>query len=294
MSLVSMIRELEKARAGGYAVPCFDTFDMMGAAGIISALEARRAPGIIGLYTRWMEQTEGRAFVQLVRAMAEDATVPVSLVLDHGASFEHCVKALALGFSDVMYDGSKLPLDENIAQTKLIVRAAHAVGAGVEAELGHVGSGHDYQSFGALGKGFTDPAAAERFVAETGVDALAVAIGTAHGQYQGEPRLALDLLAEIRARVAIPLVLHGGSGLAATQFRNAIEGGVAKINIFTELAIEARDRLLAEAGRGEATLLSLLAQVREGFQHQCERHIDMFGAAGKATLDHDGQSGAEG
>lgn len=294
MPLISMVRELKKAQTGGYAVPCFDTFDMMGTAGIIAALEARRAPGIIGLYTRWMEQREGRAFVQLVRAMAEDATVPVSLVLDHGASFEHCVKALALGFSDVMYDGSKLPLDENIAQTKLIVRAAHALGAGVEAELGHVGSGHNYQSFGALGIGFTEPTAAERFVAETGVDALAIAIGTAHGQYQGEPRLALDLLAEIRARVAIPLVLHGGSGLTAPQFRSAIEGGVAKINIFTDLAIEARDRLTAEAGREDATLLSLLAQVREGFQHQCERHIDMFSAAGKAIVDHNSQSGAEG
>jgi len=282
MPLVSMIGELKKAQAGGYAVPCFDTFDMMGTVGIIAALEAKRAPGIIGLYTRWMEQMEGRAFAQLARAMAEDATVPVSLVLDHGAGFEHCVKALALGFSDVMCDGSKLPLEENIAQTKLIVRAAHVIGAGVEAELGHVGSGHDYQTFGALGMGFTEPAAAERFVAETGVDALAIAIGTAHGQYQGEPRLALDLLAEIRARVAIPLVLHGGSGLAATQFRSAIEGGVAKINIFTDLATEARNRLAAEAGREEATLLSLLAQVREGFQHQCERHIDLFGATGRA------------
>jgi fructose-bisphosphate aldolase class II len=218
----------------------------------------------------------------MVRAMAQDAAVPVSIILDHGASFEHCVKALALGFTDVMYDGSMLPLEENIANTRLVVRAAHAVGAGVEAELGHVGVGHTYTEFGAQGKGFTDPAAVERFVAETGVDFLAVAIGTAHGMYDGEPRLALDLLAEIRERVEVPLVLHGGSGLADDQFRAAIAGGIAKINIFTNLALEATRRVVDAAAQEDASLFTLTAQIREGFREASAHCLDVFGAAGRA------------
>ncbi len=282
MPLVSALVELKKAQAGGYAVPCFDTFEMLGTQGIFAALEARRAPGIIGLYTRLMAEPHGRAFTQFVRVMAEEATVPVSIMLDHGASFEHCIRALAFGFTDVMYDGSKLPFEENVAATRQIVQAAHAVGAAVEAELGHVGSGSEYQEFGGRGQGFTDPAAVERFVAETGVDALAVAIGTAHGQYAGEPRLDLALLDEIRRRVEIPLVLHGGSGLSDEQFRAAIRGGVAKINIFTNLALEAARRVAQRAAGGRPSFSDITEPIREAFQDECARFLEVFGAAGRA------------
>jgi fructose-bisphosphate aldolase class II len=214
--------------------------------------------------------------------MAEEATVPVSLILDHGSDFEHCMKALAWGFSDVMYDGSKLPLEENIATTRTIVRAAHAIGAGVEAELGHVGRGSEYQSFGARGEGFTEPAAVEKFVAQTGVDFLAVAIGTAHGMYEGQPRLDLDLLAEIRSRVDIPLVLHGGSGLSEEQFRAAVEAGISKINIFTNLARAATAQLLQTAQADDASYFSMTRSVVEAFRESSVYHMDLFGASGKA------------
>lgn len=282
MPLLSILDELKKAQAGGYALPCFDTFEMHGTLGIFDALEAKRAPGIVGLYSGIFDRPHPRAFADYVRAMAEEATVPVSIILDHGASFEHCIKALDAGFSDVMYDGSKLPVEENIATTRLVVRAAHAVGAAVEAELGHVGVGHTYSEFGALGKGFTEPDVVVRFVEETGVDFLAIAIGTAHGLYDGEPKLALDLLHAIRERVEIPLVLHGGSGLNDGQFRDVVAGGISKINFFTNLTVEAKRRMVAHASSEDASMFSMMGQVREAFRDECARMLDVFGTAGKA------------
>jgi fructose-bisphosphate aldolase class II len=282
MPLVSILDELRKAQVGLYAIPCFDTFEMMGTQGILAALEAKRAPGIVGIYSGALDRPSGRAFAAFVRTMADGATVPVSLILDHGASYEHCMKALAYGFSDVMYDGSRLPLEENIATTRMIVRAAHAIGAAVEAELGHVGRGQEYRAFGGQGQGFTDPAAVERFVAETGVDFLAVAIGTAHGLYDGEPHLNLALLADIQRRVDVPLVLHGGSGLSDNQFRSVIARGVAKINVFTNLARAAATGMAEAAQAQDPSFLSITGAVQEAFQEGCEHCLDVFGASGKA------------
>jgi fructose-bisphosphate aldolase class II len=282
MPLVSILDELKKAQAGGYALPCFDTFEMQGTLGIIDALEAKRAPGMIGLYSGMFDRPHPRALTDYVRVLAKEATVPVSIILDHGASFEHCIKALNAGFTDVMYDGSKLPFEENIASTQMVVQAAHAVGAAVEAELGHVGVGRTYREFGAQGKGFTEPDMVAKFVEETGVDFLAIAIGTAHGMYDGDPKLALDLLAEIRRQVDIPLVLHGGSGLSDDQFRAAVEGGIQKVNIFTNLAMASTERMLENARSDGASLRSLITQIREAFRDECERLLDVFGTTGKA------------
>ena len=219
MPLITIGPELARAQAEGYALPLFDTANVESTEGMIEALEEHRAPAMVALYSGLLDRPNGVALAAYVRQRATESTVPISLMLDHGLSFEHCIKALRAGFSDVMFDGSRLPLEENIAETKAVVRAAHAVGACVEAELGHVGSGRDYQTFGALRLGFTDPDTVERFVAETGVDMLAVAVGTAHGLYQGDPQLDLELLAAIHARVDIPLALHGGSGVTIIATR---------------------------------------------------------------------------
>jgi len=281
MPLVSILSELKKAQQGRYGLPCFDTMEMLGTQGIFQALEEKRAPAMVGVWTGIFDRPNPGAFVALVRSMAEEATVPVSLILDHGASFEHCIKALKHGFTDVMYDGSKLPIEENIETTRWIVRAAHAIGAGVEAELGHVGIGSEYQSFGAQGKGFTDPAAVERFVGETGVDFLAIAIGTAHGLYEGEPHIDLDLLKEIRGRVDIPLVLHGGTGLSEEQYKAAIASGISKVNIFTDLAMSAGSRMIEAAKGDKPSYFGMINQVREAFLDRCKWYIDVFGAAGR-------------
>ncbi|MEJ5198921.1 MAG: class II fructose-bisphosphate aldolase [Anaerolineae bacterium] len=282
MALVSVLSAIKAAQAGGYALPLFDTFDMAATDGMLQAFEEKRAHAFIGLYGGMFDQPNAVANVAYIRAAAERAGVPASLMLDHGSSFEQCIRAISLGFTDVMFDGSKLPLEENIAQTKLVVRAAHAVGVAVEAELGHVGSGKEYQSFGAKRLGFTDPSVVERFVAETGVDMLAVAIGTAHGVYQGEPKLDLDLLRDIRRRVDIPLVMHGGSGLSNEQFRSAIENGVAKVNVATELFITSAQRIATAARAGEISYFDVNRIAAATFRERCGFYIELFGAAGKA------------
>jgi len=282
MPLVSILPELKKAQANGYAIPCFDTFEQMGTEGMCQAIEEKHAPCLVAIYGGGLERPNADAFVSVVRTLAKHASTPVSLILDHGASFEQAMKAIKFGFSDVMYDGSKLPIEENIATTKAIVRVAHAMGVNVEAEIGHVGVGSDYQDFGGLGKGFSDPAEVERFVAETGVDFLAVAIGTAHGVYKGEPKIDLDLLDKIRQRVSLPLVLHGGSGLSEAQFRGAIAHGIAKINIFTDLGLTANAMMREAAAKPDASYFSITGAAREAFHVRCGYYLDLFGATGKA------------
>ena len=282
MPLVSFGGELEKAKKGSYAVPLFNVFEMKGCEGVFEAVEHKRAPVIVALNSVAFEEQSSHAFAAFVRSMAERASVPVSLMLDHGTGFEQCIRAIALGFTDVMYDGSMLPLEENIANTRLVVRAAHARGIGAEAELGHVGMGSDYGTFGSKKGGFTDPTAVERFVAETGVDFLAVAIGNAHGVYQGEPHLDMNLLREIRKKVDIPLVLHGGSGLSEEQFKTAIQAGISKVNIATDLLLRAGDQVKQAIHSSRESYFDIIAALRAGVREGCEYYLDVFGATRKA------------
>jgi fructose-bisphosphate aldolase class II len=281
MTLVSIKNELIRARAGGYAVPLFDTSDMQTTEGMIQAIQEKRAPAIIAVYSAQMEEKHARALAGYIRTRAEEIETPVSLMLDHGASLEQCIKALRYGFTDVMYDGSKLPIEENIENTRAVVRAAHAVGVNVEAELGHVGLGSQYETFGAKRLGFTHPETVERFVAETGVDYLAVAIGTAHGLYAGDPCLDLDLLGAIRRCVEIPLVMHGGTGLTPDQFRGAIAGGIAKINVATDLFVTAGKRMVEESKSEKASFFSLSKVALETFKERCEYYMELFGSTGR-------------
>lgn len=281
MALVSIKTELARAQAGGYALPLFDTFDMQSTEAMFDAMAELRAPAMVAIYQAPFEAPNGLAFAAYIRERARTAPGPVSLMLDHGISFEQCMRAIYAGFTDVMFDGSSLPVDENIAITKQVVAAAHAVGVGVEAELGHVGSGSDYLTYGRERQGFTDPDVVERFVAETGVDYLAIAIGTAHGIPEGgDPELDLDLLAEIRTRVDIPLVMHGGSGCTEAQFRGAIENGISKINVATALFRDAGTAVIEAAGDPKASYHSLNRAARESFKESCAYHLELFGAAG--------------
>jgi len=282
MALVSILDELKRARVGHYGIPCFDLFDMTAAEGTFRAIDEQRAPTIIAIYSGMIDAPGAELFAASIRTMAGDTSVPVSLILDHGASFEQCIKALRYGFSDVMYDGSSLPVEDNIATTAMVVRAAHAVGASVEAELGHVGQGSDYEGFGAQRLGFTDPSLVERFVAETGVDFLAIAIGTAHGVYKGTPSLDLDLLANIRRRVDIPLVMHGGSGLSEEQFRSAIAAGISKVNVATELMMTAGARMVEAAKAEGASYFGILDAARKSYRERTTYYMNLFGCAGKA------------
>jgi fructose-bisphosphate aldolase class II len=192
MPLVSMIDELKRARTGRYAVPLLCFCEMTAVEGIVAALEDRHAPGILGIYTYLVDDSRIEAYVGFIRKLCEKATVPISLMLDHGASFEQCVRALAYGFTDVMLDGSKLPLEENISATRLVVRTAHAAGAGVEAEVGHVGSGQEYGDFGSR-RGFTNPTPSA-----SGVTGAIGSMPGSHGAPHTPPRP--ELVGEIRRR----------------------------------------------------------------------------------------------
>lgn len=283
MTLVSIADQLKKAQQEGYAIPLFDIFDIQGAEGMFAAVEEKRAPVIAGMYSALMEMPNAHAFAAYLRQRAADASVPVSLMLDHGAGFEQCIRAISYGFTDVMFDGSKLPLEENIAHTQMVVRAAHAVGVAVEAELGHVGSGSDYPEVAANRTGFTNPEVAGRFVEETDVDFLAVAIGNAHGIYRGDPYMDMALLAEIRNQVVVPLVLHGGTGISEEQFRAAIAGGIAKINVATDLYVLTAKRLATAISEREITYFDMIPMVAQTFHERCCYYLDLFGAAGKAS-----------
>ena len=282
MPLISMLSILPAARKARFAVPLFCVPSLNTAIGVVQAAEEEQAPIILGFYNAWFQPPEAGAICAGMRALAEKARVPVSLMLDHGASFEMCIKALRHGFSDVMFDGSSLSMDENIAITRQICAAARASGVGVEAELGHVGHGSDYDA-GEVRSHYTRPESIAAFIQQSGADFLAVAFGTAHGDYKNTPVLDLELLEKMNAASPVPLAMHGGSGLSEEQFREAIARGICKINVGTHLFHEAAARISALFSEGSKSNLFAVEQAaREAFRETCRYYIRLFGASGQA------------
>lgn len=270
---------LRPAQREHYAVGLFNTVDTDMLEAVIGAAEALRAPVIIGTAEVLLPYGELSLIAPALRAAAQRASVPVVLHYDHGLTFERCMEALKLGFSSVMFDGSAGDAGENAAATREMVRIAHAMGATVEGEIGHVGQADTGDN--AVSDRYTTPAEAVAFVEATGVDALAVAIGTAHGAYKLKPQLDLARLREIRAAVDTPLVLHGGSGLSDDDFRSTIRDGIAKVNIFTDLctAGSAAMRLAQDEG---LDYLSTRTKRVELIRAAVEEKMRLFGCAGRA------------
>lgn len=235
MPLVTTKEMLIAAQAGRYAVGAFNFENMEMALAIVAAAEKMNSPVI--LQTTLSTTAYGRMEVMaaLARAAAGQAKAPVALHLDHGNDFAKLMQALHCGYSSIMIDGSKLPFRENMDISRKVAEVARPMGIPVEAELGKVGGKEDDIKSEGGDPGYTDPDEAKEFVDMTGVDSLAVGIGTAHGVYKGEPKLALDVLEKIRAKVAIPLVLHGASGLPDADVRACVRIGVSKVNYATEL-----------------------------------------------------------
>ena len=230
---------LRAAQAGKYAIGAFNCENMEMAMAIVAAAEAQRAPVMLQTTPSTVSYAGLDMFYANVRALADRASVPVALHLDHGSSYELAINAIAKGYSSVMIDGSHESFEDNIAVSRRVVEQAKAKDIPVEAELGKVGGKEDDLD-GGSGNGYTDPADAVEFVKATGVDSLAVAIGTAHGVYVGTPVLDVARLAEIRKAleangVSIPLVLHGASGLTDESVRECIAEGICKVNFATEL-----------------------------------------------------------
>ena len=232
--LVTLKEILETAQKKGYGVGYFNTMDTDMLEAGIAAAEECRSPIIIGTAEALLPFGDLDLMAPSLLNYAKNASVPVAVHFDHGFTVEACLDALQHGFTGIMFDGSSKSYEENIRLTRQVVEAAHACGASVEGEIGHVGNaGQDDEH----ATQYTTCAEARDFIAGTGVDALAISIGTAHGQYTRQPKLDLQRLGEIRDTVDTPLVLHGGSGLTDEDFRNCVRGGICKINIFTDICL---------------------------------------------------------
>ena len=224
--------------AGGYAVGLFNTVNLEMARGVLAAAEEQNAPVIIGTAEVLLPYGPLEELSWLLLPMARRAKVPVVVHLDHGLHYETCRRALELGFTSVMYDCSTDPYEENVRKVREMVELAHSYGATEEAELGHVGDNPGEDSAPVSPEAcYTSPEEARDFVEKTGVDALAVAVGTAHGAYRFPPKLDFDRISRIAQAVHVPLVLHGGSGLSDDDFREAVRRGIAKVNIFTDINV---------------------------------------------------------
>ncbi len=277
--LVNLHDVLKPAMEGGYGVGLFNTTDSDMLEAVIAAAEETNSPVIIGTAEVLLPYGELKLIAPGMIAAAKRAKVPVVVHYDHGLTFERCIEALQLGFTSIMFDGSAGDVDKNIADTQEIVRIAHAMGATVEGEIGHVGQAETNDN--ATDDRYTTPAEAVDFLEKTGVDALAIAIGTAHGAYKTKPQLDIERLKEIRSKVDTPLVLHGGSGLSDDDFRNAVTNGIAKVNIFTDLCVAGENAMSEGLAEGLA-YLDIRNKKVEAIKQAAKRKMTLFGCAGKA------------
>ncbi|MBN9648105.1 MAG: class II fructose-1,6-bisphosphate aldolase [Terrisporobacter othiniensis] len=235
MELVTTKDILKKAQEGKYAVGAFNVENMEMVMAVISAAEEMNSPVIMQTTPSTVKYAGLDYFLANAKVAASRAKVPVVMHLDHGSSFELASEAFRAGYTSIMIDGSHSSFEDNIKISKAVVDMCKSSGIAVEAELGKVGGKEDDLDGG--DGGFTDPKEAKLFVEKTGVDSLAVAIGTAHGLYKGEPKLDLDRLSQIKEVVSIPLVLHGGSGIPDSKVQESIKRGICKVNYATELRI---------------------------------------------------------
>ncbi len=280
--LVNFQQILPKAQQEHYAVGLFNALNTEMARGVIGAAEALRSPVIVGTAEILLPFSPLECVADALRFMAQRTDVPVVLHYDHGLTFDKCMEALKLGFTSLMYDCSTDPYEENVRKLTELTKIAHAFGATVEAELGHVGEADDdnAQDPSAF---YTDPVQAKEFVDKTHVDALAIAVGTAHGAYRFTPKLDFDRIVAIRQAIPeTPLVLHGGSGLSDDDFRTAIRCGIAKVNIFTDINV-AGARAIREAVQAQKCAMTDLMNLQvEAVKAETIKKMKLFGSEGKA------------
>ncbi|MCK9288200.1 MAG: class II fructose-bisphosphate aldolase [Sphaerochaetaceae bacterium] len=289
MPIVTTNELLIKAREGNYAVAAFNTNNLEYTQAIVQAASELHAPVIVAATEYELHYMGGYAFVAMVKAIARDVKIPIAIHLDHGPSYEEVIRCLRYGMTSVMYDGSLLPLEQNIANTRKIVEAAHACGVTVEGEIGVIGQAADaHEGEGAAIDadlvGLADPDECVQFVQETKVDSFAAAIGNAHGLYKRKPELHFELLDEIYGRTNTPLVLHGGTGIPTEDVQKAITKGVAKINFSTVMrkgVIEAL-RASLDANPNELNYMKLLAPATQRMVDIAKEHINMCMSEGKA------------
>ncbi len=278
---------LDVANEHSFAVPAFNISDWAMFQGIVDISEETDAPLIVAIHPDEVRHI-GREMITGIIQRAHHASVPIAIHWDHGGTYEQILQAAQYGFTSVMIDGSLLPFDENVALSRKVAESAHALGLSVEGELGTIGANDSYAEAGAATIIYTDPDDAVTFVEQTGVDSLAIAIGTYHGFFPAhlKPELKLDLLKEIKSRVRIPLVLHGGSNNPDDEIAEAARTGINKINISTDIKVAYHNKMREVLGNDP--------KVREpnAIQPACidamkvvaAQKIELFGAAGKGAL----------
>jgi fructose-bisphosphate aldolase class II len=280
---------MSQARKGGYAVGAFNSNNLEITKSIFTAAKQEQSPIIFAISPSAAKYAGMENLVAMARIHAEETGVPVSVHLDHGTELEHIMHAIQAGFSSVMYDGSKLPYEENVRMTKLVAEMGHAIGVSVEGELGRLVGTEGHISVTEREASMTDPEQALDFVERTGIDALAVSIGNAHGWYKGKPQLDFKRLEAIKNRIGdrALLVLHGASGIPDEDIRTAVSLGVTKINIDTEIR-DAFKRGIAGFMQANPDVFDprkLLKPAMEEMNKIVSGKIKLFGSAGMATED---------
>jgi fructose-bisphosphate aldolase class II len=275
---------LPKAKEKKFAVGQFNMNNLEFAQAIADAAAELNSPFIYGVSEGALKYMGMEYTVAIAKAAAEKTGLPIALHLDHGSSFEVAMACIRAGFSSVMFDGSHYPLEENIRLTKEIVKAAHAMGVSVEGELGTIGGVEDDLSVDEADAALAKPEEAIYFYEETGVDALAIAVGTAHGMYSGEPNIRYDIIEAVASKVPVPIVLHGGSGVPDESIRKSIAAGVGKINVNTENQVACTAKIREILGNDAKVIdpRKYLGPARTAMIEVVKSKILLFGSANQA------------
>ena len=279
---------LYPAKKHHYAVGLFNAVNLELARGIISAAESTGSPVIMGTAEVLLPYGPLEEVSYYLLPMAKKANVPVVIHLDHGLRKETCIQALELGFSSIMYDCSTDSYEDNVKKVKEMADIAHSYGATIEGELGHVGDNPDSAEgnfhLDDPSRFFTDPKMAKDYVDKTGVDALAIAVGNAHGAYKLPPKLDFNRIRTIAQTVDVPLVLHGGSGLTDNDFKRAIQEGISKVNIFTDINVAAVKAEFERFSSMDKGLIDLIPAAVEAVKQESMKKMKLFSSDGKASL----------
>ena len=281
--LVTMNEILLPAKENGYGVGFFNAVNVEMARAVIETAEELRSPVMVGTAEVLLPAMQLERVAEYLIPMAKKASVPVCVHYDHGLTFEKCMEALKLGFSSVMYDCSTESYEANVGKVARMVQICHAMGVTVEGELGHVGDNEGEGKLANPSDYYTDPAVAEDYVRRTGIDSLAVAVGNAHGDYKFPPKLDFERIETISARTGLPLVLHGGSGLADSDFRTAVRKGICKINIFTDIDKAGKAGIEQGLAEGARTMMGLIPYEIEAMKRVVRNKLELFGSVGRYT-----------
>lgn len=281
--LVNMKELLVPANKERYGIGFFNAVNVEMARAIIETAEELQSPVMIGTAEALLPVTELERVAEYLIPMAQKARVPVCVHYDHGLTFDGCMQALKLGFTSIMYDCSTSPYEENMEKVAEMVKICHAVNISVEGELGHVGDNAGSGRLKNPSDYYTDAGTAADFVKKTGVDALAVAVGNAHGDYAFPPKLDFGRIRLISEKTNLPLVLHGGSGLSDSDFRDAIKYGVSKVNIFTDLDKAGKAGIVKGIAAGAQSMTGLIPYEIKEMKAVVSEKLHLFGSVGKAV-----------